>query len=305
MSKSINMEWIQIMVFLATLIAILWFFKRQNTAALHEGFVQDKPFVLKMGEKVYDAFYVDIYDRLMKCNERADYEINHVIQATQPDPKYAVFLDIGSGTGHLVDQLQKRGFKSFGLEKSTAMIEYCTEHHPDALIKRGDAMEPMLYEPGGFSHILCVGFTIYHFKNKVQLMQNIYHWLQPGGYFILHLVDPDKFDTIVPVGRTKWWNDKTSPHEYAKQRITRTNVDFIDFTYSGEYMFSKKGETVFQETFTDGLTKNVRKNEMVLYMEKKQNILRMAMNVGFSSMGESTMSDCNGDSHQYLYIFTK
>jgi SAM-dependent methyltransferase len=302
MTQKINMRWIEILVILAIITAILLFFKRQNISELHEGFVQDKPFVLKMGENVYDPFYVEIYDRLMKTKERVEFEINHVINATQPDPKYATILDIGSGTGYLVDQLHKRGFKTFGLERSKAMIDYCTENYPNALIKEGNAMEPMLYENGVFSHILCMGLTIYDFKEKLPLFQNIYHWLRPGGYFIVHLVDPAKFDTIVPVGRTKWWN-KTSPHDYAKQRITRTNVDFIDFTYSGEYVFDK--DTIFQETFVDGMSKNVRKNERVLYMEKMQNILRMIMGVGFSSVGEATLADYNGDQYQYLYIFNK
>ena len=300
-TKSPNTFWMQIVITLAVIMAIILLFKYQNTAAFHEGFVQDKPFVSKTGTSVYDDFYVDIYDRLMECKKRADYEIAQVIQTTQPDTKYDTLLDIGSGTGHLVSLLQKKGFRVYGLDNSKAMVDYCEKHNPDALIKHGDALEPMMYEQGVFSHIFCMGFMVYHVDNKAQLFHNIYHWLRPGGYFIVHLIDPDKFDTIVPAGRPKMIK---SPQNYVKRRIIKTNVDFIDFTYSGEYEF-RKNETLFKETFVDGLTKNVRKNEIPLYMETRQNIIRAIMMTGFTSKGEFNMVPCNGDKYQYIYIFVK
>lgn len=300
LSKNPDTYWMRILILLAIIMAIVFLFKTQSSA-FHEGFVQDKAYVFKTGPDVYDEFYVDIYDRLMSCKERANYEIGQVIQATQPDPKFDIFLDIGSGTGHLVSKLHEKGFQSYGLESSKTMVEYCEKHHPEIGIKLGDALVPDTYEKGVFSHILCVGFTIYHIENKARLLQNVHSWLRPGGYFIVHLVDQETFDTIIPVGRPKMVQ---SPQEHVKERITKTQVDFIDFTYAGEYIFDKN-LTVFKETFVDGLSKNVRQNEMPLYMMKKQNVVQLIMKVGFISVGVYDMFGCNGDKHQYLYIFTK
>ena len=42
-------------------------------------------------------------------------------------------------------------------------------------------------------------------------------WLMPGGYLIVHLVDRESFDPILPPGNPLY---VVSPQKYAKERIT-------------------------------------------------------------------------------------
>lgn len=298
--------WLQTLAFLALCMVLVLLYKRQNLAPYYEGFTQNSRFVLKQQADIYDEFYVDIYDRLMLPNQRCEYEVSKIIEMTQPSKKHSVFLDIGCGTGHGLRQLQSRGYTVYGLDQSPTMVNYAMERNPDVPVRCGDAMEPMIYERNSFTHIMCTGLTIYHFPNKFDFLRNCYFWLLPGGYLVIHLVDRDRFDTIVPGGKPPLLQ---SPQKYAKQRITDTIIDFVDFEYKASYKFDEtdtagQRRVTFLETFTDDLTKNVRQNETVFYMEDVQTILRMASMCGFLVQGKAVMKEC-GDEFQYLYILER
>ena len=42
-----------------------------------------------------------------------------------------------------------------------------------------------------------LGFSIYEFQNPKIVSDNVYQWLEPDGFFIVHMVDPDKFDPLL------------------------------------------------------------------------------------------------------------
>jgi len=298
--------WLQTLVVLALCMILVLLYKRQNLAPYYEGFTQNSRFVLKQNADIYDDFYVDIYDRLMLPDQRCAFETAKIVEMTHPSKQHSVFLDVGSGTGHLIKQLHDRGYTVYGIDQSPTMVDRVNERVPDAHVKCGNAMEPMVYERNSFTHVLCTGLTIYHFPNKFDFLRNCYFWLMPGGYLVIHLVDRDRFDTIVPGGKPPLLK---SPQKYAKHRITDTIIDFVDFEYKASYKFDEAGgrdqrRVTFLETFTDDLTKNVRQNETTLYMEDVRTILQMASQCGFLVQGMATMEEC-GDEYQYLYILER
>ena len=295
--------WLQTVIYVGLLLALLMWYRRQDLTPYYEGFSQNSRFILKRESEIYDEFYVEIYDQLMKPEQYNDFAIDQMIEMTKPNPRTSVFLDIGSGTGHLVERLNHRGYNVFGVDQSKAMVDHADKKCPDVHIKHGNALEPMLYEKNTFTHILCTGFTIYQIDNKIDFLRNCFYWLQPGGYLILHLVDRNQFDTIVPGGKPPLFE---SPQLYAKKRITDTIVDFIDFEYKGSYRFLDQNKTaIFQETFTDGATKNVRQNEITLYMDDIDTILKASSYCGFLVQGNANMKSCIGDEYQYLYILER
>jgi SAM-dependent methyltransferase len=295
--------WLQTLIYVGLLLAILIWYRNQNLAPYYEGFSQDSPFVYKEDAAIYDDFYVEIYDRLMKPDTLAPFIVEKIVEQTMPNKQTANFLDIGSGTGHLVNHLQTQGYRVYGIDKSEAMVKKSEERYPDALIQCGNVQEPMLFEKGTFTHILCTGLTFYQFQDKVEFFRNCYFWLQPGGYLILHLVDRNRFDTIVPGGKPPLLD---SPQQYAKSRITDTAINFIDFQYAASYRFSDKNKTAtFKEVFTDELTKNVRQNELVLYMDDTAAILQIAAQCGFLVKGSANMKPVLSDEYQYLYTLER
>ena len=297
-------DWFQNLVILAIImICVLWF-KRQDLSAYYEGFSQESPYVYKYGSDIYDDFYVEIYDKLMETDKQCSYEVDKIIESTNPSSKKSVFLDIGSGTGVFANKLTEKGYTTYAIDKSQAMVNYTAKKYPDLHVKCGDACDAILYEQGSFTHILNTGLGIYQFQNKDTFFRNCYFWLRPGGHLILHLVDRDKFDAIVPGGKPPLLEN---PQQYSAKRITDTIIDFIDFSYLGSYNFSNvnKNQVIFKETFTDGLTKNVRQNEMVLYMEPLGDILQWASDAGFILHKRADLKGCTGDPNQFLYVLER
>lgn len=298
-SKNPKKYWMNLMIILSIILIAIYFYKKQNLAPFYEGFSQDSRFVSKFQDDKYDDFYVKIYDSIMVPKKRVDYEISKIIEMTEPNKK-SVFLDIGSGTGDLVSSLHSKGHKVFGIDKSKSMVDQSEKKYPDVQVKCGDVKETMIYESNTFTHILCMGLTIYEFDNKRDFFSNCYFWLKSGGYLVLHLADRKKFDTIIPGGKPTLLSN---PQSFSEKRIKDTIIDFIDFEYKSTYDINNTN-VVLKETFTDGLTKNVRQNEFTLYMNETNDILKLAASVGFLMKGYATYKEL-GDENQYIYILER
>lgn len=268
----------------------------------YEGFEQSVPFVLNINDAVWnDPFYIQIYNDIYLPSTIATADISHINKSTKPNKEYSCFLEIGSGTGCVLHQLHSKGFRVYGVDKSQAMVDYSQDKYPDIPVKCDNVYEPMSFEPGYFTHIICNNFTIYHFEKKRILFKNIFHWLAPGGYLCLHLVDPNKFDTIIPAGKPSIIN---TPQKYSKFRITETALDFKTFQYKSKYIFSNP--VMLTETFSDEKNQHIRQYEQLLFMETKETILLIAEQCGFIIYSQTNYSDINNsDMFQYMIILRK
>lgn len=274
-----------------------------------EGFIQEPPFIVKRNENTYDEFVSKIYDKIFHIDKEPYYDEINLFEQTEPTPEYSVILDVGCGTGVLLNKLRQKGFySSFGLDKSTAMGLECLNKYPELKVKIGDATnDPMLFERGVFTHIFCVDMTIYEMKDKITFFRNCYYWLKPNSHLILHLVNRQTFDTIVPAGKPLLVDGNTnncmSPQKYSNVRITDTEIDFGNFKYSSSYDFSKKDVVIFTETFVDSASSKIRKNERELYMNNSmENILYDAQYCGFIVVGQITMKK---DENQFLFLLER
>jgi hypothetical protein len=123
----------------------------------------------------------------------------------------------------------------------------------------------------------------------------------PGGYLIVHLVDRESFDPILPPGNPLY---VVSPQKYAKERITKTKIVFNDFEYTANFNLEKDNDVAtFDEKFKfeDG---RVRKQQQMLYMEDTSTIVNAAQDAGFILQGKIDLVKCAYE-YQYLYLFTK
>lgn len=266
-----------------------------------EGFQQSKKFVLKRNDKLYDDFYCSLYDDLMYDPIKNRFELNEIKRTTNLSND-SVILDVGSGTGHHAMSFAKNNYDILGLDKSEAMVRYAKNKYPSVKFIRGDATNQNLFQGSQFSHITCLYFTIYYIKNKMEFFKSCMHWLKPGGYLVLHLVDRDNFNPIINAGDPL---TMVSAQKYAKQRITNSVVKFKDFQYKANFSLDKsKNEATFEETLTDDASKNVRQNTHVLYMDTQKNILSMAKQAGFILHGKIDMVTAQYQ-YQYLYILYK
>lgn len=292
----------KILLFIALLLITVVFFKSIQIPGINkEGFMTapDK-FLFKTGDDVYDDFYASIYDYLVFNNIKNSYEIGEIVNSTSPS-ETSIILDVGCGTGHHVGTMSEQNLNVLGIDISPSMIQKAKENYPQYNFRVANALNTTEFNYQTFTHILCLYFTIYYFPDKRRFFDNCMDWLMPGGYLVVHLVDREKFDPILPPGNPLYI---VSPQKYAKQRITTTKVTFNDFVYNSDFKFNKdKNLATFDEKFkfNDG---KVRKQEQKLYMEDTQDILTIAQQCGFILQGKIDLVQCAYE-NQYLYILVK
>ena len=291
--------WCKILMFISLLLLLVLVFKGFDKK--REGFEQRDAFLIKSGSDIYDDFYSDIYDYLVFNNLKDDYEVGYIINSTSPSSQSKI-LDIGCGTGHHVSSLGSKGLDVLGIDISPSMIDKAKTNFPDYKFNVGDALNNHLFESNSFTHILCMYFTIYYFQDKAQFFNNCFKWLMPGGYLIVHLVERDRFDPILPPGNPLLY---ISPQRYAKERITSTKVKFTDFSYSANFQFDDANDkALFVEKFKNDSDGKVRKNEHTLYMPDVQQIVDEAQSCGFILESKADLLQCQYE-YQYLYVFVK
>jgi SAM-dependent methyltransferase len=266
-----------------------------------EGFETKDEFSIKMNDQLYDSFYANIYDNLVFNKIKTEFEVGQIISATTPTSESRI-LDIGCGTGHTEHGFAERGYSNIvGIDKSKEMIEKAKANYPNYKFEIADIMnmEGFPYNDGTFTHILCLYFTVYYMPNKEQFFKNCYNLLQPGGYLVVHLVDRNRFDPILPPGNPFYI---LSPQSYSKSRITKTNVDFNGFEYNANFDLQKEKNTaIFEEKFKRKDNGQVRVNKHILYMETLTGILQKSQDAGFIIHAVIDMMKVAYD-YQYLYV---
>lgn len=303
----------KIIIWLSIILLIVIVFKKMGNNLggtineTHEGFqTQQTQIVEKTGLQVYDKFYVNNYDDLLYNQEKNKFEIEHIVKITKPT-KNSVILDIGSGTGHHVclmgEQMTVPQNNIMGIDSSKYMISQSKTNYPTCRFKQEDATNTDAFLPNTFTHITSFYFTIYYFKNKKQFFENCFKWLNRGGYLVIHLVNRDQFDPILPPGNPLIF---FSPQKYASKRITTTQIKFKKYTYNADFKMSKDNKTnvKFIEKFKNDSDKKVRKNTHILYMEPQREILTIAKSCGFDIKAKVDMLHCSYE-NQYLYFLYK
>ena len=285
----------KILIFLAIILCLVIMFKKNISK---EGMIDNTNVLIKSGDAIYDDFYASLYDYLVFSEAKNDYEVGTIINSTNPTES-SVIADIGCGTGHHVNLLKK--FQVIGVDKSASMIKTAKEKYPDGNFIVGDALNNGLFKSDSLTHIISLYFTIYYIKDKRHFFDNAMTWLMPGGYLIVHLVERETFDPILPPGNPLYI---VSPQKYSKERITDTKVTFEDFVYTSKFNLDKeRDKATFDEKFKYNNGK-VRKQQQVLYMEDTSTIVNEAQDVGFILQSKVDLVKCGYES-QYLYIFAK
>ena len=277
----VNNVFFVIMIILIVILCALKFIRVSRDGA--EGFTQNSAFVVKNGDAIYDSFYSTIYDTLNNSGERADFEYNKIVELTRQTPSKCMVLDVGSGTGHLVNKFSRNGYPTHGIDKSLAMVKQSSIQFPEIDVKQGDIMDSMMYERGIFTHITCMNKTLYHIEDKQTFFRNCYNWLQPNGFLIVHLTE------------------RESEKEREDIEIEKI-IDFQGFKYERKCKTDTVGNLSISENFTDDVSKNVRQNELILYMEPIKNIIKLATQNGFIAHAQVNFRNIDDE---FIYVFER
>ena len=295
--------WFKILFCSAIIVCVVFTFKPSRNLN-KESFETSKEFDIKLNETIYDNFYANIYDQLVFNNIRTEFEIGQIINSTSPTNE-SMILDIGCGTGHHVHGFNERGYNNIiGVDKSKEMIKKAKENYPNYTFEVANIMENsgFPFNNNTYTHILCLYFTIYYIQDKQQFFNRCYSLLKPGGYLIVHLVDRNRFDPILPPANPFYF---VSLQNYTSKRITNTKLNFNGFDYSANFDLNKDNNiATFEEKFKDNENGKVRINKHTLYMETLTSILQYSQESGFIIHAKIDMMKCAYD-YQYLYVFYK
>ncbi len=294
-------------IFLAALIFImysitLWISSR-------EGFENESSVTYEDPEEIYDDIYASIYDLLWHSKDRIDYESVSIqdIALADSHTKDVRILDMCCGTAPHACFFKNLGVDYVGVDISEAMLAKAREKCSLATFQKNDVSQIHLFPPKSMSHCLLLGFSVYQFENPKILSDNAYHWLKPGGYFIVHLVDPDKYDPLLSLASPF---ASFSLQKYALERQTESHIYFDKFKYIGRL---KKEKDVDQATYEETLAyydkddnggNKYRENKNHWFMPSKERMLDIFKSSGFRPVELVDLVRC-GNEYQYLAYLTK
>jgi len=297
-----KIKYIEIILFVLIGSLLFLFVLKKNK----EGFINQKQdIVIHTENDIFDDYYSKMHDKLLLDDAKVNFEINHIFQNPNPNSnkiKTYNVLDVGCGTGHHINKMTNLNIKCIGIDTSKSMILKSQKNFPKSKFKLADAMTSLEFPEHNFSHILCLHFTIYYFKDKRRFLENCFHWLKPNGLLILHLVNIKKFNIILPNAKPFIKSHKKTNQnvilfnklKYRSKFINDANINFNTLRLD-------EPNVIFKEIFNFEDTNKVRINEHKLYMSSQNAIINCALEVGFML---KTYAEINVDTCGYNYLYT-
>jgi ubiquinone/menaquinone biosynthesis C-methylase UbiE len=274
-----------------------------------ENFENEEGITYESPSEIYDEVYASIYNMLWHSNEKLQFEqvsMQDIALADWPKDSVKV-VDMCCGTAPHACWFKNLGVDYVGVDISEAMLQKARKECPQAKFKKGDISQVQLFPQKSASHCILMNFSAYQFDNPKIVSDNAYQWLEPGGYFIVHLVDPDNYDPL---------HDLATPfaafslQKYSLERQTDSNIYFDKFKYNGKLIKKRDEDTAeYNEVFTyydkdDNDGNKYRENKHHWNMPSKERMIDIFKTSGFTFVEAVPMLNV-GKEYQYICYFTK
>ncbi len=274
-----------------------------------ENFENEEGVTYESPEEIYDETYASIYNMLWHSTEKLQFEqvsMQDIALADWPKDSVKV-VDLCCGTAPHACWFKNLGVNYVGVDISDAMIQKARKECPSAKFQKDDVTRVQLFPQKSVSHCLLMNFSAYQFENPKIVSDNAYQWLEPGGYFIVHLVDPDNYDPL---------HDLATPfaafslQKYSLERQTDSNIYFDKFKYRGKLIKKRDEDTAeYNEVFTyydkdENGGNKYRENKHHWVMPSKERMIDIFKTSGFTFVEAVPMLNV-GKEYQYICYFTK
>ena len=290
----------------------LWLVANMNDySTLHEGFDDDTnkeegaPTEERHDyETIYDDFYAGVYDKLFETPGLISFQKASIREYALNEwaKKEVKLLDVCCGTAPLAEWLCGEDVDVVGVDQSEAMLKKARSKCKSARFYKADVTRAETFTPKTFSHAIMLYFSIYQFSNPKMVLDNIYSWLKPGGILVLHLVDPNKFDPILPAASPFM---AFSLQKYSTERVIDSDIFFDKFKYKSRFVKEPGDEKArFEEVFEFKDPHRYIENVHQLYMPTIPEMLDIAQSSGFSRHEMVDMTPV-GYEYQYLIYLSK
>jgi SAM-dependent methyltransferase len=254
--------------------------------------------IVKHGNDMKDAFYAAVYDQLFNQKVNNAYEVGAILNKYPDISNQTVALDVGAGTGAYMSAFIQNGITNVtGIESSADMIAQARKTHADLNLNivKGDPTVVSSFKPESFTLVSMLNFEVYYIPNTEKLFTNVYAWLKPGGYFVLHLVDPRRFNASGLL-----MGESTSVSRRKAQSVAKFN----EFEYKSDVQIFPNDVVQYREVFTDDKTGRVRKHARDFRMPSPQTFIELATGVGFNMLGQIDLVKAQKED-QFFYLFYK
>lgn len=132
-------------------------------------------------EALADAYHVADYDSAEEAVDAATSYLGE-IKSLMARLHHGAALEIGTGTGVLLDGLKAAGFESvLGVEPSTSAVAAAPAYRR-AWIREGIFREED-FQPESFD-LVCCFMTMEHVRDPMDIAQSVLRLLRPGGAFV-------------------------------------------------------------------------------------------------------------------------
>ena len=161
--------------------------------------------------KVYNEFGWNYYPEAFGEQLLLWLEQNHVPVKTS--------MDLACGTGILCEILHNQGIEASGMDFSAGMIEIARGNNAKI---HYDVADMITYRPDKrFDLVTCTGDAVNHIgalSDVEKIFQNVYAYLEKGGYFIFDLLNENEVSTSEPfemdfTDSIRVWFQMTRPAE--------------------------------------------------------------------------------------------
>ena len=264
-------------------------------------------FEIKRDAAIYDNFFANNYDSIYFNSKLLKNEIGEISKLISKS-KNTNILDVGSGTGHHIGKLSKlnSNIKITGIDNSKYMISKANKNYPKCNFIKDNILKPKNIDNGVYSHILCLGRTIYYFNNKDKdlFLENCYDLLNYNGTLIINLIDRNNFNYFNFAIDDKVLYNSLNYGKKNDQLIIKfdKNIEYIStIAKNKDYEFSNNEPYLkINEKFQNYNNNSIRKNETNLFIDTLNNMINLIETKGFTNKKVINLSK-----YEYLYVFKK
>lgn len=275
-----------------------------------EGFEAESSVMYEEPDKYNDAVYASIYKALWHSYEKLQFEEVSFQDLALADWPVATVkaLDLACGIAPHACWFKNMGVDYTGVDLSGDMLEKARLDCPSSKFQKGDVTSAALFPPKSFSHTFLLGFAVYSFPNSKSAFDNAYLWTQPSGVFVVHMVEPDKYDPLLDLSTPF---AAFSLQKYSIERQTKSEIFFDQFKYTGTFNKNKdEDDATFSEVLTYYDTASSPNH--IKYREQKQHwtmpsverLIEIAKTSGWRLKEKVHLVSCSKE-YQYLVYFTK
>lgn len=255
-------------------------------------------------EDFFDSYYIDRIDmsyfpqnkNICRCSELYKEAFFGVI----PRDKTKILL-VGCNTGRFLDALCGISPNVSSVTTNKLLRDKAQEIAPKSSVILGDIVQnPELFMENTFTHIIFEERDYYLLpsdKRKLAL-EHCKKWLRPEGLLAIRVVDPDKFDPMIPTAVPL---SGINIQNYLTQRKLDSQVRFTDGSKIVTHYtpIPSENRSLFREDLYDTQGKMLRSHIHRWYLPPRDAVLEEIITVGYAHKDTVSLEKCTFPGEYY------